>query len=143
MIDKDRFNWTKSDIQQLIEQQKNDSRKSKRTAVVESALPKPAKGEKFIRGPLPLDWIQQAIPCGRKALNVCLAIWHLAGFKQQSPIKLSPATLAEFGVSSQTARKILVRLESAGLVAVDRKSGRSPIVKIFPANHPRIDGEQK
>jgi len=132
MIDTDRFKWSESDIRQLVERQtKATGRKSNRPATVRIELPKPQRGEKFVRGPIPLDWIKAAIPLGRKSINVCLAIWYAAGFKQSNPVKLTATMLAEFDVTADSARKLLMRFESAGLVEVDRKRGRSPIVTIL------------
>ncbi len=131
MIDTDRFSWSESDIRRLVQQRaKHNGRKSAKSATVEIELPKPQRGEKFVRGPIPLDWIQAAIPCGRKSINVVLALWYLAGFKRSNPVKLTAAALALFDVSAQAARSILQRFELAELVNVDRKRGRSPIVTI-------------
>ena len=135
MIDTvDRFSWSESDIRRLVDQQAKDKSKAKQTATITIELPRPQRGEKFVRGPIPLDWIKAAIPCGRKSINVVLALWYLAGFNRSNPIKLTPATLLDFGVSAESARSILKRFEQVGLVSVDRKRGRSPIVTIRAVN---------
>ena len=135
MIDKEldisKFEWTGSEIRQSAKKKLGCRRQSKPKPF--SALPKPGPGDKFIRGPIPLDWILTAVPCGRKSLNVAMAVWYLAGFKRQNQIKLTATTLAMFDTTPQTARRILVQFELAGLVTVDRKRGRSPIVTIHPA----------
>jgi len=132
MLDTDRFKWSKTDIQQLAEHQaRNIQHKSTRSATVRIELPKPNRGEKFIRGPIPLEWLKSAIPISRKSINVALALWYLAGFKRSNPVKLTAHTLAAFDVTSKAARSILHRFELAGLVEVDRKRGRSPIVTIL------------
>ena len=88
------------------------------------------KGGRFIKGPIPLDWIEVAIPLGRKAINVAMAIWYCYGFKHETEIKLTPTKLKPFRVTTETARTILHKFEAAGLVSVDRKQGRSPLVTI-------------
>jgi hypothetical protein len=132
--------WSESDIQRCLKQKFEKTRKAKKEAkAVEVQLPTRGKDGKFVRGPIPLDWIQAAIPCGRKSLNVVFALWFLAGFGRTNPVSLTAATLSQFGITAQSARRILQRLELAGLVTVDRKRGRSPIVTILPVggvDHP-------
>jgi hypothetical protein len=134
MIRVDRFHWSESDIRRLVEEQQAQAGKSDRSKIVELKLPRPERGEKFVRGPIPMNWIRAAIPLGRKSINVVLAVWFLAGFKRESQVKLTAATLADFDVTSQAARAILRRFETAGLVVVDRKRGRSPIITILDVN---------
>lgn len=88
------------------------------------------QGGGFVRGPIPLEWLQCAIPQGRKALHVAMAIWYSAGFKKEVTIKLTRKKLKVFGVTTETARTLLHKFEEVGLVSVDRKRGRSPIVTI-------------
>ena len=89
------------------------------------------KAAHFIRGPIPLDWMETAIPLGRKATQVALAIWYAHGFNRDDPvIKLTRTKLKRFDVTTETARTILHKFEAAGLVSVDRKQGRSPLVTI-------------
>lgn len=92
------------------------------------------QGSGFVRGPVQLEWLQQAIPLGRKALHVAMAIWYTAGFKRQGTIKLTRKKLEVFQVTTETARTLLHKFEAAGLVSVDRKRGRSPIVTIKPVD---------
>jgi len=73
MIDIDRFHWSESAIRQAAER-KAKARKSTGLATVKIELPKPKRGEKFVRGPIPLDWLKRAIPLGRKSINVALAL---------------------------------------------------------------------
>ena len=92
MIDTDRFKWSELNIRQLVERQAKEGRKSTGSATVKIELPKAQRGEKFIRGPIPLDWIQAAIPLGRKSIHVVLALWYSAGFNRSNPVKLTAAT---------------------------------------------------
>ncbi len=105
-----------------------------RTPTVVPKYPLLPKGGRFIKGPIPLEWLEVAIPLGRKALNVAMAIWYCYGFKQETEIKLTPTKLRPFRVTTETARTILHKFEAAGLVTVDRKQGRSPLVTIKPVS---------
>ena len=99
------------------------------------------RGGRFVRGPIPLDWLEVAVPLGRKALHVAMAIWYCYGFKQEIVIKLTPTKLKPFGVTTETARTILHKFEAAGLVSVDRKRGRSPLVTIKPITNQREEND--
>ncbi len=100
-----------------------------------SPLPKHRQGEKFIRGPIPFDWLQAALAIGGKAGNLAWAISYRAGIEQQNPIKLTGQTLREFQIAPCTARRLLHDFEQAGLVEVDRKRGRGPIVFLQTLNN--------
>jgi DNA-binding transcriptional ArsR family regulator len=84
----------------------------------------------FIKGPIPLRWIRKAAGVKGKALHVAVALWFLAGLKRSQKVTLSQSKVRLFGVSRQASYRALVRLEGAGLVAVERHRGRSPIVTI-------------
>ena len=85
----------------------------------------------FIKGPIPLGWITKAASVEGKTLHVAIALWFLAGLKRSRQVALSQSTLRLFGVSRQASYRALSRLESAGLVSVDRHPGRNPIVTIL------------
>jgi hypothetical protein len=86
----------------------------------------------FIKGPLPLPWIiaATALP-GRYPLAVAMMIWFRAGLEKTSiKLRLTRKMLERFGINRQAGYRALAALEDAGLVTVDRKSGRCPLVSI-------------
>lgn len=87
----------------------------------------------FIRGPLPLVWFQRvAHLSGRGPLVVALALWYRAGLeKKTADLKLGRKLWSEFGLRRQTAADALKALETAGLIRVTRRPGRSPLVSIL------------
>ena len=87
--------------------------------------------QKFIKGPIPLGWITKAAGMEGKTLHVGMTLWFLSGLKRSRKVALSQSKLKLFGVSRQTSYRALSRLESAGLVSVERHQGRSPIVIIL------------
>ena len=89
----------------------------------------------FIKGPIPLGWITKAAGVEGKTLHVAIALWFLAGLKRSRKVALSQSTLRLFGVSRQASYRALKRLETVGLVSVDRHRGRNPIVTIL-MNYP-------
>jgi len=89
------------------------------------------KVKKFIKGPIPFDWITKAARAKGKTLHVAIALWFLVGVKRSRQVALSQSTLKRFGVGRQASYRALLRLEDAGLVSVYRHPGRNPIVTIL------------
>lgn len=98
------------------------------------------QNSKFLRGPIPWDWLAKAAQQPGKALQVAVTIWFLHGFKQTRIIALSPKRLLECGVDRCSAYRGLKALEKAGLVAVERHKGRAPRVTIREVDHTTSKG---
>jgi hypothetical protein len=86
----------------------------------------------FIRGPIPLAWLNAAAKLPGKTLNVGLAIWWLAGMSKTTAFKLTGKSLNQLGVSRDAASDALKRLEGNGLILVKRSPGQRPTVQILP-----------
>ena len=101
--------------------------------------PRHKTGEWFVKGPIPGSWLEQAAKLPGKSLHVAMVLWTLAGINGCRQIRLERKVLGRFNVERWAARKGLARLQAAGLVQVDRKPGRSPIVKLldYKPNKPR------
>ena len=95
--------------------------------------PKPASKttKRFLKGPIPLNWLAQAARRSGKALHVGIALWFLSGLKRSGTIALSQSILRLFGVGRFSGYRGLAELEKAGLVSVVRHAGRNPIVTIL------------
>ena len=94
--------------------------------------------EHYLRGPIPLAWLEAAARLPGQALAVGVALWHLAGLRRtQQHLSLSTERLASFGVSRYAKDRALRHLTGAGLVTVDRKRGRSPRVTIVAGRRSR------
>jgi hypothetical protein len=89
------------------------------------------RGQKFLLGPIPWDWLAVAARLPGKALQVGLVIWHLAGLKKAMTIELSRVPLESLGVTRQAAYRGLKALENAGLIKTERRSGRKTQVTIL------------
>lgn len=93
----------------------------------------PATGTRvagFIKGPLPLDWMQRAARLPGKTLHVALALWYLAGLQKSHSVKLASKPLEAMGVSRDAKYDALSRLVAAGLVTVHQKPGQAPLVTL-------------
>ena len=95
----------------------------------------------FIRGPLPLKWFQKASNISRTAGVVGLIIWGIAyqrklwGYDSQrrtsGHIKVTNQTCKKWGVCGNSKNTALRLMEKAGLIRLDLKRGRSPVVQII------------
>jgi len=82
----------------------------------------------FIKGPIPVAWLNEAAALPGKALNLALAILWLLGMNKGAPVKVSKKALAYFCISVDAYRDGLKRLEGAGLITVVRQPGQRPVV---------------
>ena len=97
--------------------------------------------EEYIRGPLPLNWFKRASTISRTAGMVGLMIWRIAyqkklwGHESQrqisGAIKLTNQTCIKWGVCGNSKNNALRLMEEAGLIRLDLKRGRSPVVQII------------
>src|SRR5437868_5292991 len=86
----------------------------------------------FLRGPILWRWWARAATLRGKSLHVASVIWLLAGLRLTTlDIHLSGKRLKELGVGRCSFYRALAALECAGLISVDRKRGRSPIVSLL------------
>ena len=108
-----------------------------------SILERPARSrqyEEYVRGPLPLKWFQRASTISRTAGVVGLIIWRIAyqsklwGHDSQrrtsGHIKVTNQTCKKWGVCGNSKNAALRLMEEAGLIRLETKRGRSPIVQI-------------
>jgi DNA-binding transcriptional ArsR family regulator len=87
-----------------------------------------------------MPWLEAAGRLPGQALAVGLELWHLAGLRRtRRHLSLSTERLARFGVSRHAKDRALQQLRDAGLVAVDRKKGRSPRVSLLVLTGGSVD----
>jgi hypothetical protein len=89
------------------------------------------RGEKFLKGPIPLIWLTNAAKLPGRALHVGISLWYLSGLKKTHEVKLTNVVLAKFGVKKDAKRRGLEALEEAGLVSIKRRKNKNPIVTIL------------
>ena len=97
-----------------------------------SLVPDRAGG--FIKGPLPLAWVQQAARMPGKTLQVGLTLWYLSGLQKSRTVKLPSKPLVSMGVSRDAKYEALERLRSAGLISVEQTPGSAPRVTLLLGN---------
>jgi hypothetical protein len=103
--------------------------------VTKPARKKPKARGHFLKGPIPTHWLIKANRAGGSSLAVGNILWHLCGLRQgEQTILLTTVECKKWGVSRESKRRALEALESAGLIAVERRGSKNPLVTI-------LDGE--
>ena len=90
-----------------------------------------AQVDRFIKGPIPLEWITRANALPGKAGAVGLALWFLVGVKCARTIRLTGEVERIAGCNRKTVYQALAALEGAGLISVTRRSGARPTTTII------------
>ena len=93
-------------------------------------LPRHKKGEKFLKGPIPWDWLSMASKQPGKALHVGNVLWFIAGIKNARTIALSGKIMEDMGIKRNAGYRGLAALEEVGLISVTRHRGRCPVITI-------------
>ena len=99
----------------------------------EKRPPRHGQGEKFLKGPIPWRWLELAGALPGKALAVGLAVWREAGCLNDRTV---PLNLSAQPMPRRTAQRALQALAAAGLVSVESRDGRPPLVTLNDA--PRL-----
>lgn len=92
--------------------------------------PRPLKGQHYLKGPIPLPWLETAANLPGRALHAGIALWYAAGLIGSASVPLSNLASLRFGIDRSSKYRALRVLEGAGLIRVERKLGRSPQVTI-------------
>jgi hypothetical protein len=90
-------------------------------------------GQQFLRGPVPLAWLDQAARLRGKALALGLILWFRSGLRGGCRKVTLCQEHALLGLNAQAARRAVKALEGAGLVSVVRKPGCGLEVTILDA----------
>ena len=94
-------------------------------------IPRPKAGERFLKGPIPMDWLSAAARLPGKSLHVAIAIWFTASLNKSATVPLSNLAGLPFGLDRNAKYRALKWLEDESLVSIERKLGRSPVVTLL------------
>ena len=78
-----------------------------------------------------LDWLSKAAQLPGKSLHLAVVLCFLACVRDTYQVVLNNSTSQQFGVDRNAKYRAMRWLENAGLIRVDRKLGRSPLVTIL------------
>jgi hypothetical protein len=87
-------------------------------------------------GRIPLAWLEAAfrIP-SRFVIPVAMSLWWLKAMTKKNEVMLATDALKPWGMNAASKRRALMDLENAGLITVDRRRGRFPIITILEGDH--------
>ena len=85
---------------------------------------------RFLKGPVPLNWLVAASRLPGKAMHVAIILRYLSGLKKSLDIRFSQAVARDFGIKRQSAYRALFFLVESGLIRVRRQRGRNSVVRI-------------
>ena len=102
--------------------------------------PRAVKG-KFLKGPIPLPWLEVAVKLPGKTSQVAIGLWLAYGIERRERFKFSSKWHDWIGLSDKTLSLSLGRLQQAGLIRVEKYPGRVPIVTILAAPEKPSDGD--
>ena len=97
---------------------------------------KKRQAKPFLRGPIPMDWLYAAGRLPGQCLQVGLGLWHEVGMAKSRTITFRPSKALKFGMSRDTARRAIKRLEGAKLIHVRQRPGRCLEVQILDVEAP-------
>jgi hypothetical protein len=86
----------------------------------------------FLKGPVPMRWLERAARLSGKALVVGIGLWHLSGLTCKTEIRATGTLWKRLGISRQAVYRGLRALEREGLISVVRHPGQNPIVTLIP-----------
>ena len=89
------------------------------------------RSDPFLKGPVPLPWLEAAASLPGKSLHAGVALWYAAGLTRSRTVLLSNIAGLRFGLDRNAKYRALSWLEGAGLIRVERKLGRAPVVTIL------------
>src|SRR5438034_5608908 len=98
------------------------------TTIASRRSPKVARGQRFLKGPIPWAWLMRAAQLPGRALHIGVALWFLSGLTRSFTVRLGGRPLAELGVDRHSKYRALRQLEAAGLVRITRRPGQNPTV---------------
>jgi hypothetical protein len=83
---------------------------------------------KFLKGPIPLDWLSVAAGISQVAFKVGVALWYLKGLQGSEEVRFTKDARKQFRISRYSVYRALDDLQDAGLISAIRHKGRLPRV---------------
>jgi hypothetical protein len=81
-------------------------------------------------GPIDVAWVRQAAQLGVTTLLVGLALWYLKGLRNANTFIVSNLMVGEWNIQPDAKSRALRKLEKAGLISIERRGKRSPLVSL-------------
>ena len=85
----------------------------------------------FVKGPLPYLWLQKASRLNGKCLHVGIILWLISGMVKSNKFKLQNKFFKDFKISRTSVYCSLKKLETEGLISINKRSGKTHIIEII------------
>lgn len=89
------------------------------------------RASRFIKGPIPLNWVLLASSLPGKTFHVGIVLWYLVGLTGSRCVKLTQKELDRFNINRNAKYRALLFLEQAGLISVVSENGKNPRVSVL------------
>ncbi len=116
-----------------VNEKQTSLRFQKNDRLSKTRVPLPAAADKYLAGPIPLEWLEAAGRGAGHTLHVGIALWYQARLTKTAVVTLPKAFLDGMEIDRFAVSRGLKALERAGLVSVERAAGRKPVVTILSA----------
>jgi hypothetical protein len=90
---------------------------------------------KFIKGPIPLEWISRANALPGKAGAVGMSLWFLVGVQGSRTVKLTGEVEKIAGCGRKAVYQALDALAAAGFISCSRKAGSRAVVTLLDCHN--------
>ena len=97
---------------------------------IKKVPPTDRKRSPFVKGPIPMSWLERASKCGPSAVALGVLIYWRHGMNYEE-ISISTELTKRFGVSESTRRRTLRKMAAAGLIEM-KITGRKRRVVLLP-----------
>ena len=98
--------------------------------------------KKFIKGPIPLAWLDPVLLKGGRVLNVALAIWYQVGMRKKRTITLPRTTTRLFRVTRNNVWRALRYMEEVRLIFVLRRKGKLSHITVLDFQNEETNHEE-
>lgn len=105
---------------------------------LEAPLPKKKKETRkqpkpnhFLKGPIPLNWLARAALLPGRGLHAAIVLHHLGALERSDRVIASKKFFELFGMDRSAKNRALNDLERAGLISVERGTGKAHRVTIL------------
>ena len=85
----------------------------------------------MLRGQIPVEWLYAADTCGRKGMQVAVALWWLVGEQGIDVVLLTEEMQGRFGMKSRAVSSTLRKMQQQGLCEITCQVGMDFEVRVL------------
>ena len=97
----------------------------------QNSVNRSARTNRFIKGPIPLNWVVVAAGLPGKSFHVGMVLWYLVGLTGSRCVKLTQKELDRFEINRNAKYRSLQFLEQSGLISVQSENGKNPHITVL------------